>query len=219
MTELYSIDIEKIKLQLKDELIPYMNKLFPDGKIPLYITPLANTSENYLTWSGYSTEGPLSEFTDNYCRPDETGAFFYPTINDDLKSCEQYYTPEVKDLTDLNEIIYNSIAIAKEDDSIEIKTDEIKSLLDDKINDYKKFKLELIQQEKTLNNLQNISSIINDLSKKLNKSKFNTQNQVNINKDTIEEEKYRYAPTQYYIYTIVVLVIIAFIIHFTVLYY
>jgi hypothetical protein len=215
------IDIDKIKEKISEEMITYISDLFPDGKIPLYISPISDSSDNYIKWSEYSSEGPLSGFDDNYCRADETGSLFYPTLNEDLQPCDSFFSSEITSLIDLNEIIYNSIATIKLDTEVEnrIESEKVHNELNEKLDEYTKVKTDLYQEEKTLTNLQNISSVINNLNNQLNKNNSATQNQVNINKDTIEEEKYRYAPNQYYIYSIVVLIVIIFIIHFTVLYY
>jgi hypothetical protein len=215
------IDIESIKEDIKTELIPYIEELFPEGKIPLYLSPLSTDDKNYISWSAYSSVGPNSTFSDNYCRADETGELFYPTETDDLQSCEKYFTDEIKELLDLNQLVYNNINSSTIDNNIETElgSDNVKTELEEHINEYTELKKEILQNEKTFNNLINISKIINELSTQLNNDELKTENKININNDTIEQEKYRYAPTNYYIYAIAVLVVIIFIIHFTVLYY
>jgi hypothetical protein len=216
-----NIDIEEIKKGLTDEIIPYFADLFPDNKIPLYISPLSKTNDNYLAWSAYSSEGPNSTFTDNYCRPDETGRLFYPTDQDDLKPCDNFFTQDINNLLDLNEQLLTTINDVKLDTNVEVElsADKIQEELEAKISEYTELKSKLNSESKTMNNLNNISKIINELSVRLNKREKETDNEVNINIDSVEEEKYRYAPTNYYIYTIAVLIVLIFIIHFTVLYY
>lgn len=216
-----NINIEEIKIGLTDEIIPYIADLFPDNKIPLYISPLSENNDNYLAWSAYSSEGPNSTFTDNYCRPDETGRLFYPTDRDDLKPCDEFFTQDINNLLDLNEQILTTISDVKLDTDVEVElsADKIQEDLENKIAEYTELKSKLNSETKTMNNLNNISKIINELSVKLNKKERETNNKVNINNDSVEEEKYRYAPTNYYIYTITALIVLIFIIHFTVLYF
>lgn len=217
-----NIEIEKIKTELTNDLLPFLKELFPDNKIPLYLSPINDSNDNYLAWSAYSTVGPNSTYADNYCRTnDDSGRLYYPTDRDDLQSCDNFFTSDIKNLLNLNEGILTSINDVKLNDTIESKltSDVTKANLEEKINEYSNIKKELLNQKKTVNNLDNISKIINDLNSKLNSEDIKTKNAVNINYDTIEQEKYKYLNTNYYIYTIIALTVIIFIIHFTVLYY
>lgn len=225
MTDNTDIDIEKIKIELKEEIVNYLKQgnLFPDNKIPIYISPINVDNENYLTWAAYSTEGINSEFEDNFCRINEINGnkFLYPT-QDDLQPCDEFYTNDILELTDLNTIINNTISnkvnMNKEIEE-ELNSDEIHNKINEKINEYKFTKNKLISEQKTMNNLINISKILNNLNNKVNKNMKNTNNKVNINNDSIDEEKYDYITTNYYFYIIAALIVLIFIIHFTVLYY
>jgi hypothetical protein len=218
------INIELIKKGLTKDLLPYFNELFPDNKIPLYLSPLSESDNNYITWNQYSSIGNNSSYDDNYCRAnDNTLKLYYPTADNEtnLKSCNNFFPNNITELQDLNEHILYNVNNIKLNEDIEnnIKSNEVKTKLENKIHTYIKIKKELNDQQKTMHNLNNISLIINDLSNKVKINASDTENKVNINYDSINQEQYKYLSTNYYIYTIIVFVIIIFIFHFTVLYY
>lgn len=208
------MSIENIKSEVKYKLNPFIKELFPDNKIPIYISPIDIKNSDYITWSEYNKVDKYGDLNDNYCRPNEVGEYQYPT-NDDIKSCDNYIDKNVLNELNLNKFITNSYNNIKIEEDIDDK--KIINNLHKKINEYEKTLKTLDNEKKILNNYKNIHNVINIINKKINNKEYNTKNKVNINNDSYNDELYNYLPFNYYIYTIIALVTIILILQFTII--
>lgn len=206
--EFNELDINEtiINDEIKDDIKLFVKEVFPENKIPIFLSPVSNTdSLNFTTWNMYSSTGPYNQFNDNFCRPNEVGEYQYPKITD-LESCGPMFNDNVMDLTDMNNFISN-MEINLEDD-LEIDIDELKNKIEENMEKYKNQKIEYLDQEKIKNNLKHIGVVINQLNKDNDAHEAKMINQINVNEDTIEPVNYNYLAKHYYIYTIIGLVFI-----------
>lgn len=215
---------------LSEHIKGVYSELFPDNKIPIFMTPLNKDNVDYITWNAYSSTGPYSTLTDNSCQPNELGDYQYPTPTG-LVDCNNFYPNDILEMVDLNTFLYNTLSgiknITNNDELMNYKIDETRNCemvnkednteLNNKLNtvldEYKQAKQELANEERVLKNFKNIETIIRNLNNKYNEEKHKTDNLVNIKIDSIDEEEYRYLDTQYYYYIIGVLIVVIIILH------
>lgn len=210
--------IENVKVEVNKDIIEYIyDNLLPDGKIPIYYSPLNSTNDEYITWKDYSSTGPYKDKDDNYCRPNEIGTYQTPT-EDTLLECNDFFNTNTQNLMSIDNFILNQI------DNITDITQPLANAatsntfdeteFNNKKQEYADIKLELAKNRKLLDNIKNIEKIINNINNKVKKDEQEKINIVNINNTNIKNEKWNYLSKRNYVTTIILLISIIIIISF-----
>lgn len=216
--ELKIDNIEEAKKTMRADLLKFIKTIYPDNNINLYISPISVDNVDYITWEEYNPTGEYGKEKNNYCHPNEVGDYQYPYNEDnivfELRNCNNYFTEEIKEMLDLNSYITKSFVDVKTDVALEEGVNlELDAGLTEVINEYKRELNKKNEKQKILNSYKNIRQMIKYLENQ--KIEQSNANEINIINDSIESEKYGYLSRNFYIYTIIALVIIATLIQFS----
>lgn len=211
-------NIEESKKTMRADLLKFIKTIYPDNTINLYISPISVDNVDYITWEEYNPTGEYGKEKNNYCHPNEVGDYQYPYNEDnivfELRNCNNYFTEEIKEMLDLNNYITKSFIDVKTDIALEEGVNlELDASLTEVINEYKSELNKKNEKQKILNSYKNIRQMIKYLETQ--KKGQSNANEINIINDSIESEKYGYLSRNFYIYTIIALVVIATLIQFS----
>ena len=113
--------LESVFENLVDDCNKIKDKYLENDRIPLFISPIDEDSNNYVTWQFIYDSNPeigddYSNYDDNVCR-DFQGAKRYPTLVNngqvDLIPCNKFFNPTVNSIRSMKDFIDAEIIKSK----------------------------------------------------------------------------------------------------------